>query len=127
MEDLRALFRDADTDLSGYLTIDEFYVAMLRMGAEVSRPEIVAYFSEFDINGDMQVDIDEFIAIMTNGCAINFSDEKSIETHLKIKKARQISPLEFLKAFNNLPVSYTPSFLSERWVKTKRNLPSSVF
>ena len=127
VEDLRALFKDADTDHSGFLSIDEFYIALLKMGADVTRDDVVAYFSEFDVNSDMQLDIDEFIAIMVSGSQINFSEEKNMQTHMKIKKSRQVDALDFLKAFSHLPISYTPSFFSERWHKTRRNLPSSVF
>ena len=84
MEDLRALFKEADTDMSGFLSIDEFYVCFLKLGCNVSRDEIVGYFSEFDINSDMHIDIDEFIAIMMNSSSINFSEERNLQTHLKI-------------------------------------------
>ena len=53
VEDLRALFKDSDTDHSGFLSIDEFYIALLKMGADVTRDDVVAYFSEFDVNSDM--------------------------------------------------------------------------
>lgn len=66
-EQLRAMFKEADTDYSGFLSIDEMYACMLQMGVSCSRQEIVKLFMEFDINGDMQIDIDEFIAIMSFG------------------------------------------------------------
>ena len=46
---------------------------------------------------------------------------------MKIKKTRKINVLDFLKIFNGVPKSYTNSFFTTRWVKEKRNLPSSVF
>lgn len=67
VEDFRAIFIDADTDFSGFLSIDEFYQAMLKMGVGVSRKEVVNLFTEFDINGDMQIDIDEFVTLMSAG------------------------------------------------------------
>ena len=48
-------------------------------------------------------------------------------TYMKIKKTRKLDKLDFLKAFNKLPASYIPSFYHDRWTKTKKNLPSSVF
>jgi len=46
---------------------------------------------------------------------------------MKIKKVRKLDKLDFVKAFNSLPINYTPSFYTERWNKLKKNLPSSVF
>ena len=31
LEDLRAKFKEADTDYSGFLSVDEFYACLLRM------------------------------------------------------------------------------------------------
>ena len=52
LEELRNLFKDADTDYSGFLTVDEFYVALVKMGVGLTRPEIIALFSEFDVTRD---------------------------------------------------------------------------
>ncbi len=41
LEDLRAMFLDADVDHSGTLTVDELYSLMLKLGAEVTIEEIV--------------------------------------------------------------------------------------
>jgi len=50
LEDMRAKFIEADTDYSGFLSVDEFYVCLLNMGADVTRQEVVNMFSEFDVN-----------------------------------------------------------------------------
>jgi Ca2+-binding EF-hand superfamily protein len=71
-EDIRAMFKEADTDYSGFLSIDEMYACLLKMGADVTKQEVIDLFTEFDINGDMQIDIDEFVAIMSFGEEINF-------------------------------------------------------
>ncbi len=44
------------------------------MGVEVTRKEVVNLFTEFDINGDMQIDIDEFVTLMSAGNQVNFTD-----------------------------------------------------
>jgi Ca2+-binding EF-hand superfamily protein len=36
LEDLRAMFLEADVDQSGSLTIDEMYSVVLKMGADIS-------------------------------------------------------------------------------------------
>lgn len=46
---------------------------------------------------------------------------------MKIKKARKLKPSDFLKVFNSMPQTFTPSFFTERWTKNQRNLPSSSF
>jgi Ca2+-binding EF-hand superfamily protein len=53
LEDMRAKFREADTDYSGFLSVDEFYACLLSMGTDVSRQEVVNMFTEFDVNQDM--------------------------------------------------------------------------
>ena len=53
LEELRAKFKEADNDYSGFLSIDEFYTCLLNMGVEVSREEVKMLFSEFDVNQDM--------------------------------------------------------------------------
>lgn len=41
LEDIRSLFKSADTDMSGYLSADEFFKCLHRMGAEVTKDEVV--------------------------------------------------------------------------------------
>jgi len=45
----------------------------------------------------------------------------------KIKKARCLNPKDFLASFKDMPTNFSPSFLSERWIKFNKNQPSSVF
>lgn len=75
----------------------------------------------------MQIDIDEFIKFFSVGDQIEFQEEGNVNTYMKIKKARKLNILDFLKAFNTMPQSFSQSFFAERWIKTKRNMPSSVF
>lgn len=69
---MRAKFREADVDYSGFLSVDEFYACLLGMGADVSRNEVINMFIEFDANQDMQIDIDEFISFFSVGEQIQF-------------------------------------------------------
>ncbi len=50
IEDMRAKFREADKDYSGFLDVNEFYTCLLNMGVDVTRQEIVNLFTEFDVN-----------------------------------------------------------------------------
>ena len=67
LEDLRAMFLDADIDHSGTLSVDEIYSVMLKLGAEVSIEELVELMNEIDVDRDGTLDIDEFIALMSLG------------------------------------------------------------
>lgn len=49
MEDLRALFIEADVDHSGFLSLDELYSVLLKMGCEnIKTEELAALMAEMD-------------------------------------------------------------------------------
>ena len=125
MEATRALFREADTDHSGFLTADQVYAVLLKQGVDLSREELVALMEEFDMNADASLDIDEFVTMMNLGDGVQFSGEASKNSYLKIRKARRLGVLDFIRAFGSLPASFMPSSFTERWT-AKKNLPSSV-
>jgi hypothetical protein len=64
---------------------------------------------------------------MAVGDQVNFTNQSNLQTFLKIKQARKLDKLAFLKLFNAMPHNFVPSFYTERWIKSKSNLPSSVF
>lgn len=80
---------------------------------------------EFDIDGNAQLEIDEFVAMMNLGDEVNFANQESANSYLKIRKARKLNVMDFMKAFSNLPASFTDSSFTANW-RSKRNLPSSV-
>lgn len=125
-EDMREKFKAADTDYSGFLTVDEFYACLLSMEIMVSKEEVISFFSEFDQDNNQKIDIDEFVRFFVGGDDINLQQQQNIDTYNKIKKKRNLKALDFLRAFDNMPSSFSYSFVKERWDK-KRNLPSSVF
>jgi hypothetical protein len=117
LEELRNLFKDADTDYSGFLTVDEFYVALVKMGVGLSRQEIIDLFSEFDVSRDRQLDIDEFIAILSKGNNVHYSTQQNKDNYVKMRKKWKLDKLSFLKVFKTLPQSFVPSFYEQRWTK----------
>lgn len=127
LEDLRAMFLDADIDHSGTLSLDELYSVIMKMGAEVSMDELVQLMSEIDVDKDGTLDIDEFMSMMNMGEDLQFSRPESKNTFMNIKKSRKLKPADFFKNFKNMPSNFVPSFFSEKWTKSKKNLPSSVF
>jgi len=46
------MFRDADTDYSGYLSADEVYTVLLKNGIDLTFDELCELISEFDVSGD---------------------------------------------------------------------------
>jgi Ca2+-binding EF-hand superfamily protein len=72
VEDFRAMFRDADTDYSGYLSADEVYTVLLKNGIDLSFDELCELINEFDVSGDAQLDIDEFVAMMNTSSDMSF-------------------------------------------------------
>ena len=50
MEDLRGMFRESDLDHSGFLTVDEIYNVLLKMGAELQLSELVDLMNEVDVD-----------------------------------------------------------------------------
>ena len=125
VEEYRDMFRQADTDYSGYLSADEIYAVLLQNGVDVSMAELVELMQEFDMDGNAQLEIDEFVAMMSLGDNLSFARSGATNTYLKIRKARKLNVMDFMKAFSNLPAAFTPSTSTERW-KQRKNLPSGV-
>lgn len=67
IQDLRKKFLEADTDYSGYLSVDELYIALKKGGADVTQDDIIMLMNEIDIDRNGEIDIDEFITLMTMG------------------------------------------------------------
>lgn len=76
---------------------------------------------------DGELDIDEFVALMTHGAQMDFKNQKSRATHDRIQVSRQHGALRFLQAFQVMPSNFVSSFTTKRWDEERQNLPSSVF
>lgn len=114
-------------DHSGTLSVNEIYGVLLKMGADLTLEELIQLMSEIDVDRNGALDIDEFVALMTvTGNEMEFSSDISKKTLQSIRKCRKLNPLDFLKQFKSMPVTFIPSFLGEKW-KNGKNLPSSVF
>ena len=86
IEDFRAMFREADTDYSGFLEANEVYTVLLKNGIDLSFDELCELISEFDVDGDAQLGIDEFVAMMNTSSDISFHNETSKNAYLKIRQ-----------------------------------------
>lgn len=126
IEDFRAMFREADTDYSGYLSADELYTCLLKNGIDLSYEELVELLSEFDVDGDAQLDIDEWVTLMNTSSDLHFNTEGAKKTYLKIRMNKRLQVTDFMKALKNLPSAFVPSVFHQKWVKESRNRPSDV-
>lgn len=72
-EDLRQRFIEADTDYSGFLTVDQLWNLMTNMGALVTMDEVIELMAEIDVDRNGRLDIQEFISLMTLGNQITFT------------------------------------------------------
>lgn len=117
IEDFRAMFRDADTDYSGYLSADEVFTVLLKNGIDLSFDELVQLISEFDVSGDAQLDIDEFVTMMNTSSDMSFSTAEAKTTYLKIRQSRRLNVNDFMEAFRNLPQAFVPSVFHQKWTK----------
>lgn len=112
--ELRRLFKEADTDYSGFLTADEVYGVLLKLKIEIRFDELVELMSEFEIDGDARMDIDEFISMMTCGEDLTFCQAKTSETFFKIKQGSSgFNFGEIFKQFSSLPINFIPSFFND--------------
>lgn len=126
VEDFRAMFRDADTDYSGYLSADEVYTVLLKHGIDLAYGELVELINEFDVSGDAQLDIDEFVAMMNTSSDMAFHSQGAKQTYLKIRQSRRLNVTDFMKALKNMPSAFVPSVFHAKWVKESKHRPSDV-
>ena len=97
--ELRAQFLEADTDGSGFLSVEELWNAIRSMGADVELDDIIDLMCELDVDRNGELDVDEFVSLMRMGDQIKFGSAKNNETYLSIQQSRRLSPLDFLKSF----------------------------
>lgn len=127
VEDLRSKFVEADIDGNGFLSVEELFHAIRKMGADVDLEDIVQLMSELDVDRNGQLDVDEFVSLLKLGDQLQFRSAENKSTYLKVKKSRRLNPLDFLKSFKDMPTNFAPSFIHEKWSTARKNLPSSVF
>jgi Ca2+-binding EF-hand superfamily protein len=123
-EDLRRLFKEFDADQSGYLSKDEFRAALITLGIELSEVQLDELVGEIDIDGNLVIDIDEFIAYLSIADQIKFKHPTSKTVIMKIKQARKLQPIDFYNCFKNLPKFFLPSFTQGQLEKKCQNAPS---
>ena len=108
IRDIRNMFVDADINKDGFLTQDELYNMFNKLGAGVSKDDIVTFMSEVDDNKDGKLDINEFIALMQMDTS-TMKSEVSEKVVLKMKKVRKLDPMQFARYFKSMPSHFVES------------------
>ena len=76
---LKAIFNSFDTDSSGIITEENIFLAMQKLGREISRDDVHTMLASHDTDGDGVLIFDEFKAIFFGGAEL--SDEEEGDDH----------------------------------------------
>jgi Ca2+-binding EF-hand superfamily protein len=63
-DELRAVFQVFDQNKNGYITAAELKSAMINLGERLTTEELQAMINAADIDGDGQIDYNEFLQMM---------------------------------------------------------------
>lgn len=85
VEELRAKFREADADGSGFLSASELWTALKTMDPGAELEDVVTLMSELDVDGDGQLGVDEFVALLSCGDQVQFANESSRGAYRRIR------------------------------------------
>lgn len=127
INELRAMFYEADLDKSGFLDMDELYNFFnVRLEAHITRDELKNLVKAVDLDYNGSLDIDEFIDLMTKKPSDQGGSGSAQATYMRIRKSRKFDMTEFVKFLKKFPDHFQESF-SARLYTNKRCLPSSAF
>ena len=65
-EDVKEAFRVFDRDGNGFISADELRYVMTNLGEKLSDEEVMEMIREADIDGDDQINYEEFVTMMTS-------------------------------------------------------------
>lgn len=126
---LRKMFKEADTDFSGYLSVDELYGVMLKMKIELTYQELMDLVLEYDKDGNAELDVDEFVELMTGGGDQTYEDETIKKNFSKLQAGvtqNQFDFAEILKQFATMPEHFVDSFFEEMKIKPSDRLRVTI-
>ena len=127
INELRAMFYEADMDKSGFLDMDELYnFFKLKLNADITKDELKNLVQGVDLDFNGELDIDEFINLMTKNPTDKGADGSAQSTYFRIRKSRKFDLTEFIKFLQKFPSHFQESFTTTMY-KDKKCLPSSSF
>jgi hypothetical protein len=92
------------------------------MGVSLSHEEFEALVRSADRNNDGQIDIDEFMYIMSGADQSILSDTQASAALVSIRRSRKLKPTDFLRMFAGVPQHFINSFIGEE-LSMRRLLP----
>ena len=127
INELRAMFYEADINKSGFLDMDELYNFFnVKLEAHITREELRDLVNSVDLDFNGELDVDEFIDLMTKHPGDKGGSGSAQATYLRIKKSRKFDMTEFIKFMRKFPDHFQESFTT-RLYKNKKWMPSSIF
>ena len=135
-EYIKKLFRNADIDNNGYLTEKQLrFLIKSKLQTNLSDNEIDIICKKASEKYDGIIDIDEFVHLLESIDKSNELNETDINNtimnealksmNISLYRVRNIQPKTFISLYDNLPLTFIPSFIREEQ-KLLKLLPSSV-
>ncbi len=135
-EYIKKLFRNADIDNNGYLTEKQLrFLMKSKLQSNLSEEEIEMICKTASEKYDGIIDIDEFVNLLDSINKKNDLNETEFNNplmnealntmNISLNHFRNIQPKTFISLYDNLPLTFTPSFIREEQ-KLLKLLPSSV-
>ena len=116
--EIDALFRELDTDQSGFLTIDEMIRCMSKLGVSTTSEDVAKIFDRIDKNKDGKISPEEFREVMEEKIKKDILqlDDLLSDLRAEFKKAdvnntRELTPPQLYQALTNLGIQLTESEL----------------
>merc|ERR1719483_244231 len=104
-------FKKIDINGDGLISKDEMRSASLSNGAKLNAVEVDSIFSLGDANGDGEIDMEEFLAVMVPSAGFSSSFSSSSNTQL-VKKSPTSSPSSSFSQSSSATTSYSTSSAS---------------
>ena len=116
INELRAMFYEADLNKSGFLDMDELYnFFKIRLQADITRDELKKLVQSVDLDYDGELDIDEFISLMTKNPTEKGGDGSAQATYMRIRRSRRFDMTEFIKFLKKFPHHFQESFTAKMY------------
>jgi Ca2+-binding EF-hand superfamily protein len=120
LNELKAMFYEADLDQSGYLSVDELYnLFNTKLEANITRDQLKDLMLNVDLDFNRELDVDEFIQLMTRKPEDREAASHAKATYLRIKESRKLNVTNFIKFLKKFPDHFEESFTTRMYRNKK--------
>jgi len=112
-EDLFSLFDRYDDDGSGEITCDELASLLGYFGTPTSIKQAQKVVSSFDVNGDLKLGREEFLAVMRIRLEDEIADLRTLFAEFDVDQSGTIDSSEVLPLIHSLSYSVQPDVIDE--------------